>query len=179
MGMTVVVTDGKGPIAEPESITENAFLPPATPKGIDADPLNNPLTGSEVSRWTPEKSPEGPVTIMLSTSSKRIIVYRNGIEIGRSRIGVAPGFDIGTRAAQFAGRYPDGSARWIYLGLPGYEARNGQAVEKDAIASVQIPPQFFAQMHSVVGEGTTLLATDGGVVSGSTGKSLTVLESDK
>ncbi len=179
MGMTVVVTDAKGPVPEPETITENAFLPPATPKGEAANPLQNPLTGSEISRWTPEKSPSGPVTIMLSTGSKRIIVYRNGIEIGRSRIGVLPGFDMGTRAAQFVGRDAAGVAIWVYLGLPGYEARKGQHVEKNAIDSITIPPEFFAQMRSVVGEGTTLLATDGGIARGSTGKGLTVLESDR
>ncbi len=180
MGMTVVVTEGKtdGPALEPEKITENAMLATVTPTGKPADPLANRLTEDEVSRWTPEKAPTGPVTIMVSTSSKRILVYRNGVEIGRSRIGVPDGFDIGTRAAQFSGRDPDGTARWIYLGIPGYEERRGQAVEKNALDQVRIPPQFLAQLRGIIGEGTTLLATDGGVIDGSTGKGLTVLKSD-
>ncbi len=179
-GMTVVVTDSsdKTPI-EPEMVTDNALLAPLTAKGAPADPRTDALTPQEVSRWEPQKSPEGPVTIVLSTGSKRIAVYRNGIIIGRSRIGVAPGFDIGTRAAQFAGRDAQGVAQWVYLGLPGYEARKGQNVEQDAIKQVTIPPQFYAQMRSVVGEGTTLLATNGGLVDGSTGKGQTVLESDR
>ncbi|OYU16216.1 MAG: L,D-transpeptidase [Alphaproteobacteria bacterium PA4] len=180
MGMTVVVTDksDKTPI-EPEMVTDNAMLAPMTAKGAAADPRTNALTGDEVSRWEPNKAPEGPVTIIVSTGSKRILVYRNGVIIGRSRIGVADGFDIGTRAAQFAGRDANGQAKWVYLGLPGYEARKGQNVEKDAINSVTIPPQFYAQMRSVVGEGTTLLATDGGFAEGTTGKGLTVLASDR
>ncbi|MFZ4688974.1 MAG: L,D-transpeptidase [Polymorphobacter sp.] len=178
MGMTVVVTDEKGPVAQPENIIDNALLAPMTAAGKPADLTMNRLTETEVSRWEPEKSASGPVTIVLSTSSKRIIVFRNGIEIGRSRIGVADGFDIGTRAAQFAGRDAEGNARWVYLALSGYEASKGQNVEKNAIDSVKIPPQFFAQVRSVIGEGTTLLATDGGVVNGSSGKGLTVLTSD-
>jgi hypothetical protein len=178
MGMTVVVTDGTGSTPEPENIVENAMLAPVTMKGTNADVLADRLGSDEVSRWQPEKSPAGPVTIMLSTGSKRIIVYRNGIEIGRSRIGVADGFDIGTRAAQFAGRDADGNARWVYLGLPGYEARKDQNVETNAIDSVTIPPRFYAQLKGAIGEGTTLLATDGGVVSGSSGRGLTVLTSD-
>ena len=178
MGMTVVVTDGKSGSPEPENIVENAMLAPVTAAGVTADPTNNRLESDEISRWEPEKSPTGPVTIMLSTGSKRIIVYRNGIAIGRSRIGVAPGFTIGTRAAQFAGRDEQGNARWVYLGIPGYETREGQNVEKNAIDSVTIPPQFFAQMRGIIGEGTTLLATDGGVVNGSSGKPLTVLTSE-
>ena len=178
MGMTVVVTDGKTAAPEPENIVENAMLAPVTITGANANLMDNRLGSDEISRWQPEKSPAGPVTIMLSTGSKRIIVYRNGIEIGRSRIGVADGFDIGTRAAQFAGRDTQGNARWVYLGIPGYKARKGQNVEKNAIDSVKIPPQFYSQLKSVVGEGTTLLATDGGLVSGSSGKGLTVLSSD-
>ncbi len=179
MGMTVVVTDGKGAVPEPENVVDNAILAPLTVAGTPSDLVTSRLGSDEVSRWQPEKSPAGPVTIVLSTSSKRIIVYRNGIEIGRSRIGVADGFDIGTRAAQFAGRDANGAARWIYLGLPGYEFSKGQNVEKNAIDSVKIPPQFYAQLRSIIGEGTTLLATDGGVVGGSSGQGLTVLTSDQ
>lgn len=72
----------------------------------------------------------------------------------------------------------NGTAHWIYLGLPGYKYSKGQSVEKNAIDSVNIPPQFLAQLRSIIGEGTTLLATDGGVVGGSSGKGVTVLESN-
>jgi hypothetical protein len=178
MGMTVVVTDQQGPAAEPEQIVDNALLAPVDAKGNAMTVLDNPLSEDEVSRWTPEASLTGPVTIIVSTSSKRMIVYRNGVEIGRSRIGVPDGFDMGTRAAQFAGRDADGVAQWIYLGLPGYQERKGQNVEQSAINMVKIPPQFYANVRNVVGDGTTLLATDGGLVSGSSGKGLTVLTSD-
>ncbi len=178
MGMTVVVTDEKGPAATPTMVVDNALIAAVDAKGRPADPRENPLSNTEISRWTPERSPTGPVTIVVSTSSERIIVYRNGIEIGRSRIGVPAGFDMGTRAAQFAGRDANGISQWVYLGLPGYQERKGQHVEQNAINMVKIPPQFYANMRNVVGEGTTLLATDGAMVSGSTGKGLTVLTSE-
>ena len=177
MGMTVVVTDEKGSTA-PSLIVDNGLIAAVDAKGRPADPRSNPLSNQEISRWTPDRSPTGPVTIIVSTSSERIIVYRNGVEIGRSRIGVPAGFDMGTRAAQFAGRDANGVAKWVYLGLPGYQQRNGQDVDQHAINMVKIPPQFFANLRNVVGEGTTLLATDGSVVSGSTGRGLTVLTSD-
>ncbi|GGE05987.1 L,D-transpeptidase [Polymorphobacter glacialis] len=175
MGMTVVVHDEA---AEPQTVADTAMLAPVTLQGTP-DAGTSSLSSDEVSRWTPEASPTGPVTIVLSTGSKRIVVYRNGIEIGRSRIGVAAGFDIGTRAAQFAGRDAAGNAQWIYLALPGYSERKGQNVEQDAINQVKIPPQFYAQVRSVIGEGTTLLATDGGITGGTSGKELTVMASDK
>ena len=85
---------------------------------------------------------------------------------------------MGTRAAQFAGRDKNGISKWIYIGVPGYQERSGQNVDQNAINMVKIPPQFYANLRNVVGEGTTLLATDGSMVSGSTGKGLTVLTSD-
>lgn len=177
MGMTVIIHDE--PI-EPETIESNAILArfaPA-PAGKLTDATDEPLSGDQVARWTPERAPEGPVTIVLTTANKRLIVYRSGIEIGRARISMPPDFRIGTRAAQFAGRTDDGTARWIYIGLSSYQTREGQAVEKEALDAVAIPPQFLAQLRTIVGEGTTLLATDGGILSGSTGKQLTVLAND-
>ena len=178
MGMTVVVTDEKDPNATPTMVVDNGLIAAVDARGRPADPRDNPLSNSEISRWSPEISPTGPVTIVVSTASERIIVYRNGVEIGRSRIGVPAGFDMGTRAAQFAGRDQFGVAKWVYLGLPGYQERKGQNVDQTAINQVKIPPQFYVNLRNVVGEGTTLLATDGSMVSGSTGKGLTVLTSD-
>ena len=173
MGMTIVVTDEA---VQPESVAGTGFLAPLNPKGRAPD--TTPLTGDEVSRWQPEKSPTGPVTIVVSTNSKRIVVYRNGEEIGRSRIVVPKGFDIGTRAAQYAGRDADGNIKWIYLGIPGYEEVKGQNVDRNALDLVKIPPRFLGQMREVIGEGTTILATDAGILEGSSGEDLTVLTSD-
>jgi hypothetical protein len=175
MGMTIVVTDEA---VQPESVAGTAFLAPLNPKGQPADPSSRLLTEDEVSRWEPEKSPTGPVTIVVSTNSKRILVYRNGEEIGRSRIVVPKGFDIGTRAAQYAGRDADGNIQWIYLGIPGYEEVKGQNVDRNALDLVKIPPRFLGQMRDVIGEGTTILATDAGILEGSSGEDLTVLTTD-
>jgi L,D-transpeptidase catalytic domain len=174
VGMTVVVTNQK---AVPLSVDDHAFLAPITAKGEADDPASRALAGHENMRWTPEKSPGGPVTIVISSRSQRIVVYRNGIEIGRSRIGVKPGFDLGTRALQFKGWGPDGGAQWIYIGLPGYSARKGQDVEEDALRAIAVPPAFTEHVRKVIGEGTTVLATDAGIIHGETGKELMVLES--
>lgn len=175
MGMTVVVTDEA---VQPESVAGTGFLAPLNPKGQPDETLATDLTSNEVSRWQPEKSPTGPVTIVVSTNSKRIVVYRNGEEIGRSRIVVPKGFDIGTRAAQYAGRDAQGNIKWIYLGIPGYETVKGQNVDRNALDMVKIPPRFLQQMRDVIGEGTTILATDAGILAGSSGEDLTVLTSD-
>lgn len=175
MGMTVVVTNG---LVTPEVADANAFLMPVTSKGLPDDPTLRRLSKDENWRWTPEKSPTGPVTIVLSTDNERVIVFRNGVEIGRSKVKIARGFEIGTRALQYAGTDADGQTRWIFIPLPGYEAEKGQADEAGALQSISIPPDFNRLVRSVIGPGTTVLATHGGLNSGQAGKATTVIEAD-
>jgi hypothetical protein len=68
----------------------------------------------------------------------------------------------------------------VYIGLPGYETRDAQKVEQDALAAVIIPPAFRELLRGITGEGTTLLATDASISSGSSGRNQTVIDtSDK
>jgi hypothetical protein len=175
MGMTVAIIDQD---VAPEQVTDAAVLAPATPKGKPDPAMERALAKGEAWRWHLEKAAEGPVTIVLSTNSRKLIVYRNGVEIGRSRIGVPDGFDLGTRAAQFAGRDERGDARWIYIGLPGYETRKDQNVEQEALSAIIIPPAFREKLRGITGEGTTLLATDAGILSGSSGRGQTILDTE-
>src|SRR5262249_54747073 len=39
--------------------------------------------------WHPERSPEGPITIVISSADKAMYVYRNGEPIGRASIEVS------------------------------------------------------------------------------------------
>ena len=174
IGMTVVVVNQK---AVPLTVDDHAFLAPVTTKGKPENLADRVLRASEDMRWTPEKSPGGPVTIVISTSNKRMVVYRNGVEIGRSRVGVKPGFDLGTRALQFKEWTPDGHAQWLYIGIPGYAAGHGQDVGEDALQSVAVPPAFASNVRKVIGKGTTVLATDAGIIHGETGREVVVLES--
>ena len=172
LGMTVVVSDEQ---VAPELAGDNAFLAPVTPGGQPEDSAAQHLAKGDDWRWTPEKSPTGPVTIVLSTVSQRVIVYRNGIEIGRSKVKVADGFEIGTRALQYAGTAPDGQTQWVYLPLPGYTPKKNQVDERTALQQITLPDAFSRLVHSVVGPGTTVLATTAGMHSGSSGKATTVI----
>jgi hypothetical protein len=174
IGMTVVVVDQ---MAVPLTVDDHAFLAPVTAKGKTIDLAGRELKTSEEMRWAKEKSPNGPVTIVISSRSRRIVVYRNGVEIGRSRIAVKPGFEFGARALQFKDWTPEGRAQWLYIGIPGYSARHGQDVEQDAIQAIAMPPAFAEQVRKVIGKGTTVLAVDADIVHGETGREVVVLES--
>lgn len=72
MGMTVVIADKT---TAPANVDHPPLLIPVTSAGSAAKA--QPLAASEDYRWEPEKSPTGPVSILLSGYDKRIIVLRN------------------------------------------------------------------------------------------------------
>jgi hypothetical protein len=95
MGMTVVVVNEK---TAPADVVHPAALAPVDASTGAAD-IEARLQAGEKWRWQPEKSPEGPVSIVISGADQRVIVIRNGVEIGRSRVLITgPDRPLGTAA---------------------------------------------------------------------------------
>src|SRR5882672_8747199 len=82
-GGTVVVGDGKAPT--PYLASNPGLL--LAPKDFTPAMLR-PLAEQEYD-WQPERSPEGPITILVSSSDGAIYVYRNGNPIGRAALEVS------------------------------------------------------------------------------------------
>src|SRR3984957_14073620 len=83
-GMTVVIGTDK---SEPEQVAHPGYLAPV--KFVGGQPIDpETFTPREDESWQPELSPSGPVSIVLSQASQLVVVYRNGIEIGRARLTV-------------------------------------------------------------------------------------------
>ena len=57
-----------------------------------------PLASDEAYRWTPQIMPVGPLTIVVSQSDGRVVVMRNGVEIGRAK---AHGLQAGAGGCDF------------------------------------------------------------------------------
>jgi hypothetical protein len=74
-GTTVIVTDGR-------KATETTSRP-----GLLLTSGTSPALASGQFMWTPEKSPQEPVSILFSSADRQAYVYRNGVEIGRAQIG--------------------------------------------------------------------------------------------
>ena len=93
--MTVVVV--KNTTAPAEVADPGAFAPIDPKSGkLDED---SRLAVSEQFRWTLEASPVGPISALMSRADQRVIVFRNGIEIGRARIVITePDKPLGTHA---------------------------------------------------------------------------------
>ena len=149
----------------------------------DAEPR---LPEGDAFRWQPEKSPEGPVTVVVSAADKRVLVMRNGVEIGRAAIGISsPEKPLGTEAYLLksvpgASAEPDtpGGARWFGIAIPGSGVGAGAPMDLDDAARVAVPAPFAAEVLKILGPGATLYVTDAAVLPETTGPKLNVLNSD-
>ena len=145
------------------------------------------LDSSEGYRWEPDEAPMGPVSMVLSGYDKRIIVLRNGVEIGRSTITLQdPETPLGTHAFVMARRKAgvslsdagdSRSLRWIGVGITGHMDDTNRPPDPGAKNRVRIPDAFLHVLNPTLGAGSTLLITDEPVLESTTGMSLAVLSS--
>src|SRR5256886_9505999 len=110
--------------------------------------------------WNPDKSPSGPVALIVSSADKTVYVYRNGVEIGRAGIPnsdvVAPLNDRVFSALQ--GTNADGHLRWVQVTAAAKDSSNESlflAAQKSGL-----PTQLLAKAREVITPGTTIIFTD-------------------
>lgn len=149
-GMTVVITNDKPQMAT--VLAPEAAIPEIGPPG--SSPRSRLAPGEDF-RWQPELSPTGPITILASAADQSIIVVRNGVIIGRSRVVIPPGTIVGTQAAEFTGFEPSGKRKWFFIGLPGHEAEQGLPLDIAAHTEVVIPPAFHKNLIAALTPGAT------------------------
>ena len=182
MGMTVVVAEaGKASV---NVVHPRAILPIDPRTGSDANVP--PLSESEAYRWTPEASPDGPISMVLSSADEHMVIYRNGIEIGRARVAVRNP-DQGTHAYIVAEGFMDGDnpvlpgtrmPKWITIGIPGHTGDAGKVVEADSVGRIGISHEFAANVLPLLKPGVVLLTTDEPALPQSSGGGVQVLDSD-
>jgi hypothetical protein len=134
-----------------------------------------PLEENEPFRWTPEVSPQGPLTIVVSRSDQRVVVLRNGVEIGRARA-VLPVDDFETHVMTYT-KLPNGQGRWIVAGVPGHGGEAGQALDTSILNQLRLPRRFHEAVNTALVPGTTVLVTQAPVLPEHTGKTMTILAS--
>jgi hypothetical protein len=167
MGATVVVM---GNAVDHLRTSEASLLAPIDAKGNPA-PLAE-LDGQEY-RWTPERAPSGPLTIIVAKKDQRIVVLRNGTEIGRSAA-IIDDDDPGSHVITLS-KGPDGKPKWLYLGLPGHEEDAGRTLDEAAINRVRVPRAFLASVKAALVPGTTILVTQSSV-GASEGERITIMD---
>jgi L,D-transpeptidase catalytic domain len=183
MGMTVVIASTA---TEPERVDHPGYLAPVSFEG--GDPIvRDPMAPAEIERWQPERSPSGPVSIVLSQGSQRVVVYRNGIEIGRARLTISGDEPITSHAlvltegpSNISDPYvPDPTKyRWVRIGVPGHLQETGTEVTAAALARIKLPAEFVQQINSILTPGATLFVTSEALSPQSSGPILRVVDAD-
>lgn len=162
LGLTVVITDN--PLA-PEIVPTPGLLDEASTDGYAL---------SQLYRWQPQKASKGPITIVVSGRDHRIIVLRNGVEIGSGAIAI-DGPVTTTEAFSLNSVDPSGGIHWLRLPLPGQAA--GTPPEMTAVehARGHFSEKLRQNILTVLAPGTTLLITRDSIKSSGTGTRLTVI----
>ena len=161
-GGTVVVGDGKTPTPH---LASNPGLMLA-PKDFTPEMVRR-LAKDEYD-WRPERSPNGPITIVLSSADRALYVYRNGNPIGRAAVEVSGRGRLGNNVFTLL----EGTTGKPSQLAPGREARRwmrvtseGSAVEADDIASrIHFNPELAQKLADEIEPGTTVIVTDQQVV---------------
>lgn len=138
IGMTVMVVRSDTPrVFAPATDSPGAAMPDALPYV-----------------WTPEQSPSGPMVLMLSTADHRLVVIRNGREIGTARADVKGPVDQ-PRLFAFQPTTTDGS-HWDQVPLPGQEVAVSPEFRLD---DLQIDDSFRKLLATEIKPGTTMVIT--------------------
>lgn len=161
LGLTVVITD-------------DALVPVVAARPAVLGHDGGGTSASADYSWRPERSPTGPTSIVISGRDRRMIVLRNGIEIGSSPIVLDAPVE---RTAAFSLQSVDAEGEhWIRLPMPGDTAA-GELSAADK-AKGRLPDGFRQALAGALTPGTTLLVTRETLASAGTGTRLTVIEAD-
>lgn len=137
MGMTVVVVN------QPDLLRVGP-----TPELV-RNQRSSRITGNAY--WRPDLAESGPVSIVVSGADRRMIVLRNGVQIGSTPVDFTGAIDR-TQA------YVMDGARWQRVALPGDERfATGASPAAAQATRVRADDAFGRGLAGIVGTGTTLL----------------------
>jgi len=106
--------------------------------------------------WNPHKSPSGPVSVLISYKDATTYIYRNGIQIGQSPIGISGPADLPEGVFMLL-EGGGGTPPWTVLSL------NGGKASRNAVAElrgrISVPEDFRKKVIGVMAPGAILLAT--------------------
>ncbi len=154
LGITVIID---GDAAAHIRTSDNSLLAAFDAKGKPVTRL--PLENVEY-RWTPELSTQGPLSIIVSKTDQRIVVLRNGVEIGRS-VAQINDDDPGSHVINLVTR--DGKPQWVYVGMPGHAEDEGRQVDEAVLNRVRMPSAFYQLVRAQLRPGATILVTNSAV----------------
>jgi hypothetical protein len=157
LGMTVVITDRE----MTPRVAPNPQLVESDAKGSSELPFD----------WHPDRSPSGPVSIVISAADKRAVVLRNGVIIGTGPVSVE-GPVAGTWAYALRSVDSDGQ-HWIRMQLDSASVTEVPKVEWQRFRA---PDGLRRAVGAVVAPGTTVVVTSDSLEASAAGTPMRVLE---
>ena len=144
IGTTVIIADDK---SAPSTTTNPGLLFAGTGGGTaPAGPVV----------WQPEKAPEGPVSIVLSTADGAAYIYRNGVEIGRAPVGGLTGVTGSHAFSALEQVDAQGRRDWLSVTSVG-----GATPDLKALASrMTVDAGILASTRALIVPGTSMILTD-------------------
>lgn len=159
-GGTVVIGNDKTP--QPHFAANPGIL--LAPKDLSPDMVKPMEDGAY--DWRPERSTEGPITILVSGADKAMYVYRNGNPIGRAAIQIAGEGPLGGHVFSML----DGETEKWSLLAPFRKARNWMTVAtadngkrssfEELAKRVSFNPDFATKLYDLLSPGATIIVTD-------------------
>ena len=163
LGATVVIAD------ENEGPKEAAHPAMLLSPDLHEQKREGPAAGLAKFEWEPDRSPEGPLSLLLSTADEKLYVYRNGIEIGFSKIALTDQEQplpagVHTVLEGFSDKENPLAPghkmhRWMSVSSEAGTAA-AEEDEMDLVSRVHIPPFFVSQIYDALVPGSTLVITN-------------------
>lgn len=128
--------------------------------------------------WHPELAPYGPVSIVVSAADRRMVVMRNGVEIGSAPVSFEGVID--QVQAYVLQDVHGGSYNWKKLQLPGQSPAAMAAYQGADGGRFQGTDLFRQALATVVGPGTTMVVIPDslGLGVGGSRERMTVIDTD-
>ncbi len=153
-GGTVVIGDETSP--QPHLAANPGVM--LAPKDFTPE-MVRPLETGEY-QWAPERSTEGPVTVLVSGADRALYVYRNGEPIGRAALEVRG--PLGDHVFTMLEGVSGSASAWA----PGREGRRWMNVSdkdvtsRDLESRIAVSPEFASKIYDVLSPGATIIVTD-------------------
>ena len=142
IGTTVVVADR--PTLPAVAPVPQLLLSPSRP--------GSELPGERTS-WHPERSPSGPVTIVVSGADRRVVVLRNGRVIGSAPVEIEGTLE--QPAAYLLTANEAAGQSWLRIALPGQAAEGQPSIR----GRIRVDETFRQAVLDIIGPGTTVVVT--------------------
>jgi hypothetical protein len=158
-GETVVVANSA---VAPAHIVHPALLAPVGTSGAPVDVSVPPESFS----WDDSAVPVGPLSVLVSTSDRRVDVLRNGVRIGSTALDVGRGFSLdgtvlfvmGEGFATTASPLDPSRPRHRWSAYP--IAGNVTASIDELAGQLRVGEQFARRLYAALTPGTTVLVSD-------------------